>query len=443
MNQANQALKWPEEQLAAWRNGLETGGGRALLCFLCFGALLLAFLYLTVHNRNPHLCKFRPRMEVAITTWIEDGFLRHGGLEFTGPYGTNPPPQAYRSYPMGHFLLAHLLERLNFWLRGGWSQTLMCLQSQVLVLFSSALLGWLVFRLARRLGLPLGHGLLLGAGAQMVYQTFPTNLYAWWDLYPPIGAVIPAIAFLHLQLVNSGEAKAPKWLFWARGMAVFAFFYCDHICAFFFFSTWLLLQLCLKSTPWREQRLLSTLLLPALLAMLLFSAQVMLVKYTHPEVEFYGSSFLFRSGLDGSRQYVDFHSDIFHRYRFPTADFPTLFFGGLLGALAAVIFLLLDYWAFLPTVIALGASVGLYVPSACMLMQSTIIHPYSYDTYLAVPLTLALFGILPLGLEKKTGQRGIFVFIFTLFAFGLAMVQLRNYAMLFPIPDGMRLFVGF
>ena len=61
------------------------------------------------------------------------------------------------------------------------------------------------------------------------------------------------------------------------------------------------------------------------------------------------------------------------------------------------------------------------------------IHPYGYDIYLLLPLVVALFGVAPATLEQRSHNTGVFVYATILLAWCFAFVQLRTYAMQFPL----------
>ena len=81
-----------------------------------------------------------------------------------------------------------------------------------------------------------------------------------------------------------------------------------------------------------------------------------------------------------------------------------------------------------------------------ILISGVMVYPFSgfivpeifliqevYGIYLAFPLFLALFTLLPAWLETFNEHSGIFVLVSILLAFCTTCVQLRNYAVHFPI----------
>ena len=82
---------------------------------------------------------------------------------------------------------------------------------------------------------------------------------------------------------------------------------------------------------------------------------------------------------------------------------------------------------------SLLAALGLYVPFAFTFSQGAIIHPYFYEPCLAFPLVLALFCLLPAWLERLTGQGGVFVLLWGGLAYCYTWVQLRSYALFYPV----------
>lgn len=86
-------------------------------------------------------------------------------------------------------------------------------------------------------------------------------------------------------------------------------------------------------------------------------------------------------------------------------------------------------------VFILMAALGLYIPYAFLFSQATIIHSHGYDVYIAIPLILALFAVLPACIESLTKNTGIIVLLTIGLAFCYSMAQIRTYAIQYPVYD--------
>ena len=102
---------------------LLTGRWESLAGLLLFGLAILAFLFATVHRRDLNAALTTKYVYTAsedsqrylklIQLWIEQGYLKHGGLWFLQPgdvgYVGEDAPRVYRSGSMAYLQAAHLL----------------------------------------------------------------------------------------------------------------------------------------------------------------------------------------------------------------------------------------------------------------------------------------------------------------------------------------------
>ncbi len=428
----------------------ESLGGMVLLGFFVF-----VFLFATVHRRDlssewaEYSVKYFPieRYPNLIRLWIEHGYFKHGGLRFLEPVDQNPTQEVYRSNPMGFLQAAHLLERVNYWLRGKFSYMLLVLHNQAWVWFSSALLGVLGMRLAKRMELKPLYTLFLGAACAITYQTFPINLWYYWEIYPTTVLSFFAILFLLIEEVSFGRAGLPRWVMVLRGLCVFALVYTELYSALFFLAMYAVAASLLAPETHSWSRSLRTVILPAGSALGVFALQLLWVRFAYPGVRLIGAAFSYRTGLDGSTQFYVTHLDlIVTRYSLklnaPLTLLVQSWFLFVAGGISIVLLVVL-YLTRLPqlkgALLILAMALGLYVPFVFVFSQAAVIHPYGYDAYLAIPLIVALFAVLPASLERLAKNTGVITFSMILIAFCYSMVQLRVYAVTFPLknsPEG-------
>ncbi len=410
----------------------------SLKFYIVFGFLVFLFLLVTIHNRDVDEIYYGVKNTLfmrIIMTWMRDGYLANGGMAFFESVAENPTQELWRSTSMGWLVGLYLLERIHYWFTGEYSYRLAALYPQVFVWFSSALLGLLAMRLARRMGIKPLHTLVLGVACLAVHQTFPSNLWYYWRTLPAPMLVLLVILFLLIEESTFDRDQIPPWISFLRGMCVFAMFFIEPFGTFFFISTYLLMAMILDPALLKKQSILKTMILPAGLMVVLFAAQILWVKINYPQVELVGSGFMFRTGFDGAINQVGDHFDLFFNYRRLRSliyQWKYLFITGSISLLA-----LIGLYLKLPqlkcAVILLAVALGLYIPFAFMFSQSAIIHPQSTDIYLAFSLILALFAVLPAALEKLAKNPGIFVLLAIVLAYCYAMVQIRTYAIEFPL----------
>jgi hypothetical protein len=438
---------------SAYRRAL-LGGWESLVALLCLGLLVLSFLFATVHRRDLATELAKPygtsganpdRYPRLIRLWIEQGYLRHGGMWFIQPgdigYVDENHPRVYRSGTMGYLQAAHLLERISYAVRGKFSYRLLMLHNQALVWLSSGLLSLLGMRLALRMEVPALHAFALGAACGAIYQTFPVNLWYFWEIFSTTASAVFVISFLLLEDVREDHVIPTPWIEVLRGVCVFGATYMEWLVGGFLIGAYLLTTVLMSPESLKRQSPLKALVLPGLLAFGVYSLQVSWVRWNFPGVEFVGSSLMFRTGLDGSTQYYRGLSDLWSRrssffmpYLEPILQPSFLFVAGGL----AVLVLAGLYLTILPqlkgTVCTLATGLGLYGMYVFIFSQVAVIHPYMYDILVAIPLVVALFAALPASLERLTHHKGLFTFVSLLTAVAYCFVQLRAYAVAFPSP---------
>ena len=290
------------------------GGWESLLALLSFGLVVLSFLFATVHHRDlarelpepyGHSAANPDRFPRLIRLWIEQGYLRHGGMWFIQPgdigYIDEAHPRVYRSGTMGFLQAAHVLERISYAVRGKFSYRLLVLHNQALVWLSSGLLGLLGMRLALRMEVPTLQAFVLGAACAAIYQTFPANLWYFWEVLSTTAAAVFVISFLLLEDVRGKRDGPEPWLDVLRGACVFGATYMEWLAGGFLIVAYLLTTVLMSPESLKRQSPLKVLVLPGLSAWGVYGLQVLWVRRNFPGVEFVGSSFMFRTGLEGVR----------------------------------------------------------------------------------------------------------------------------------------------
>ena len=404
-----------------------------MLLFLASGALLVLFTSLTVHRRTDHELRTNAaavRTQSILQYWLTHGYFDSAGLLIVP---TPTGPVVYRNSTGGEFISAFIVQKLT----GTFSPRLQALHNQLLVMASSILLALLGFRLSQRFAIPIVCSVALALALQSVYFTFPDNLLTYWEM----SARVPWLLFASLFLLLE-ERERPAVL---QALAAFCMVYMEFVAGVLFALAYVAVKLLLDRPAWR--RLALTIAAPVLLALGLFAAQLLWIRAQHPELPRTGSSFSYRTGLDGAstEHYVDQLDIAFGRHvvreGFLRAGFPQvqqLFRWAWLfaaGALALLGVLIAAARGKVPHVVTLCllSLLGAYILYAAVFSQVVAIHPYFFDLMLLTPLILALFAVAPSAIESVARQQGIVTTVVVLLAVWVSMTHLRHYALLYPV----------
>jgi len=418
-----------------------TGNPRqALALYLVAGLALMAFLFGTVHSRTAAEIKAYPSFQgyhEILQVWVEHGYLRHGGMAFKEPVSANPSQRIWRSNSLIFLQGALLLQRINYLFRGAYSYKVTALHNQAVIWLTAALLGLLAMRLAQGLGMPPDRAFMLGLANQAVYQTFPQNLQTYWELFPQTALMLVVVAWLLIEEGQIGHPLIGPWFVRLRALVIFLMVWVEPYGALLLLVGFVLALFLLVPEDRARVSLLRSVVVPAMGGVAIFLAQLLWVKLRYPGVTLWSTGLLERSGLDGSTQYVGGHWDLLTR-KWPTPNLPVnswkaVFLAGAIAFVMVVILRLVSRLSLKVPIFVLCVLLGLYVPFAFAAFQATAIHPYGFDVWLFVPLTLALFVILPAALEELTGHSGLLVFASIMAAWCFSWVQLRTYAMQFPL----------
>ena len=418
-----------------------------LLLFVVFGAAVLAFTLATVNRRGPndvdtssHLLSRRERY--AVTWWLERGYFHTGGMMVHPDMQNNP--LLYRSAVGGDLISGFLLEKIWIAITGHPNWHLLDIHNQVVSMLTSALLGLLGFRLARRFGLPWLHSFTLGIVLQAVYFTFPDNLWIYWEMSAR-GWWLPfACVFLLLdERLADGEPNRIAMI--AQPVAAFLMTYMEYVAATAFLGSYVITSLLLSERRPNLKRLALITVIPLFAALALFQTQLAVAKRLNPQMPIQGQTFMYRSGLDGDTTYYGGHLDIAYRRDTARANWqppsirpllfhwPSLFF----TSVAALVFMIISAmrgrvpW---PALVSVFSLLGAYLIYGAVFSQAFVIHPYFYDMMLFTPLMIVLFIVTPGLIEPMVSQRGLLVVVAVFLGIWVSMVQLRIFAIWYPTP---------
>jgi hypothetical protein len=418
-------------------------GFRIFALFLAVGLIALGFTWMTVNERSVARLSgaFLPiHSHTAIMRWIEHGYFASHGLLWPVP----GEKIIYRSQSGGLMISGFLVEKIWITLTGHYGWRLLALHNQIVSLLTSALFALLAFRLARRLSVDSLRAFVLGAGAQMVWFTFPGSLEAFWGLSEEAYFLSFALCFLLVEerARNGGRTRRLAIL---QALAAFAMTYMEYIAGTMFLASYAATVLLLRDEESSPRRLAVTLLLPWMCALGIYGLQLISARSERSQTgtKLVGSSFVYRTGLDGDAMFYGTHLDIAYgrdvvRGPEPERQFlfrwPWLFACGVASVLATFA-ASISGRAPRSAGIALSALLGSYLLYAAVFSQAVVLHPYHFDLMLVTPLILALFAIVPALLESLTRRTGTFVLVALLAATCLSMFQLRIYALSYPAPQ--------
>jgi len=417
-------------------NRVVSGGGVSLICFLFCGLILFAFLFNTVHKRNyrEYATAKDQRYHNLIERWINDGYFKQGGMMILPEKDAEGRTVVYSSSFFGFVQGAHLLQRVNRWLRGYYSYRLMAWHNQAVVWLSSALLAWLAMRLALRMGVDPLSCLLLGLGCQFVHQTFGPNLSFVWNITSQSVLVLFVVLFLLFEEAGLDRTDIPKSASFGRAVAVFGMLYATWLGGLLFLFSYFGMITLLHPSRLRTQKLFWTVAVPVFLVFAIHICQILIVTHNYPDARFMGGTFLYRSGLDGATNFFLNHMDILTNKR---RSLPYLQWKMFLSAGALFLFALIPIFvkrreARIPVTIVLTLT-GMYIPWAFVFSQGWSVHPYLYDVMLFPSLVLATLAVFPAFLERIGGNQRIIVLVTIGVAVCYSFVQLRDYAVSFPL----------
>lgn len=418
---------------------LERPRGLTLLAlFLVAGTVMLAYAWNTVHRRDGRTWSATGgpnQSHDVIRHWLEHGYFSTYGLHVPDPTSNT----VYR-WSSGAFLLTGFVtQKLAVAWTGKPDWRLLALHNQIVALLISALLALLAYRVARRFGVGSFHAVILGISAQAVHFTFPGNLALYWEMTAQTFLLLPALAFLLLE-IRALDGRRTRRVSQLQALCAFAVVYLEFITGTMFLAAYAITVLMLSEERPPLRQLAKVLLVPWIAALAFQGAQLAGAKLGgHATV---GSSFLYRTGLDGDAMFygdhldIAFNRDVVRATRPGNRQFlfrwPVLFFAGV----SAVLILFVAYLrARAPrlAITILTPLLGTYVLLAAVFSQAVALHPYLNDVLLVTPLILALFALLPALVETHTHRTGAIVLITLFAAVWTSMFQLRLYALAFPL----------
>jgi hypothetical protein len=413
---------------------------RPLLAILLgAGAMVLAFTLVTVQDHDSETLanwSQSKRTQFSVSWWLDHGYFSSFGL-LVRPA---PQPPGYRYYVSStgaHLISGFLLEKVYSAVAGHPSWRLLAWHNQVCTLIVAALLGLLAFRLAQRAGLRPLHALVLALSVEIVHFTFPDNLALFFEMNGRPFFLLFAIVFLLIEERCTDRRMPAATL--AQAAAAFLLVWMEYVAGAAFLTSFAVVTAVLQREQVPVRRIVFAVIAPALLAFSLFGVQRLLVRINHLPAD--GSTFLFRSGLDGSSLYYGDHLDIAMRrdpvrLNFPynreyLFRWPWLFFAATAALVGLLVAAMRGRVATMMTV-SLLSLLGSYLLYAAVFSQAIKIHPYLFDVLLFTPLILALFAAAPSVVESATDHRGVAVAIVFFLAVWVSMVQLRRYALQYP-----------
>ncbi|MBT3923202.1 MAG: hypothetical protein HOF21_11575 [Nitrospina sp.] len=415
-------------------NKFSSGGNIGFLVFLLWGSLVLIGLFLSVHSRgiDGAQSELQGRWPNLILLWENEGYFAHGGLWFSKALVDDPAQTMISPYSMGFLQGAHLLERFYIWLSGSFSFGLLAFHNQLIPMLSSALLGFLAMRLTLPLGIRPVHAYVLGLSAQTMYQTFPSNLWFFWETYPTTLFVFFMALFLVCENSTDGLGSESVSLQRIRKLSVFCMVFVEWIGALGFFAAYCLVNRYFSPDKKPIKMEMKKIALPVFLAFIVMAGQLLWVKASFPDVKLMREVAGSQIGMDKSfLQIKELATALNKRYVPLLPDWNALTMMGLLATFVVMTLVRREkknsiHFVFLATGIG-------YYALFLLLGPKSFILPEAYEVYLVFTLILALFALLPGWLEILNYNSGIFVLLSFVFSLCWSCVQLRNYSLYYPL----------
>ena len=301
------------------------------------------------------------------------------------------------------------------------------IHNQLLPLLSASFLGYLSMRLARRFLVSTLNAYILGLGTHMVYQSFPNNLWFYWKTYPAAWWILFLALFWILEESSQYDKTKQNFSPWMKVIVLTGMYCADGPATLF-------LIICKGMVSYRNLTQASNWasFFQSVKLPLGLGGAIFVGKYISLYMEIYDPT-----GISGDlflQAYCDEGVRGLMLKSLPPQlpGWNILLVSGIISVIVVLAFVRQKAKQVLHPPILLSGIAAFFF--------SKIVFPeifYAqgiYDTYLAFPLFLALFTLLPAWLETWNGHSGIFVLIAIAIAFCTTFVQLRNYAMLYPIP---------
>lgn len=371
--------------------------------------------------------------------WVKNGIFHSAGL--TIYQSTNTPTDRYiykTSTPWCYYPI-YILQKALYHFRGNTSMKLWFVQNFVVWVSGGAALGFLVFCiLTRACTLCTAQRLAFSFLAASVYLTHPVVFYQLiFTCHEQIALAI--ILFLVALETYQGleQSSSSRLINGVRPFLVFALTGTSYDFSVLYVLIFCFVSALRRSTP--PNVLVKGYILPMALVLIVGQVQYTLASMFLDNIAgFVGSSFRYRSGLDGASNimkggYWSLFSD-----RIPaianSCNWISFFIFGSLATLVAFFISLRDkkmtVWLHATLPLAMFGIVFHFV-----LAQGVIIHPYAYDPLIVVPLVLGLFGGLSGFAENYSKQNGAILCLMTIVGICFCMIHLRAYALDFPDPD--------
>lgn len=325
------------------------------------------------------------------------------------------------------FLLLTVHNRSQLNLSGLNDLSLPGLHNQLLPLLAASFLGYLSLRLARRFSVSIVYAYILGLGTQMVYQSFPNNLWFYWKTYPAAWWILFLAIFWTLEESPQSNEMKHNSFSWMKTLVLTVMYWTDGTATLFLiiFKCMVSSRKSTESSKWAA--FFQSVKFPLRLGGVILAGKYILLYFgIYAPTDLSEELFLQAYCDDGARGLM---------LKSVPPQLPgwnILLVSGIISIIAVLAFVKgKEQQFFHPAILLSGVAAFLF----SKIVFPEIFHAQGiYDTYLAFPIFLALFTLLPAWLETWNGHSGIFILIVITLAFCTTFVQLRNYALLYPIP---------
>jgi hypothetical protein len=366
--------------------------------------------------------------------WHHDGFFNTFGLCFKVPPSSSKDQLVRRQ--SGYAIPLYILQKPFLILSGKVNNFVYRLYSQLWVFAGAFFLGLLGFRIASRHGIDHNSACILAVGAALVYQNFFYNLYSISEAgFFKEMFIASLIALLLIEEISLDTMEKSYFgINRKKILNVIQFglvFWVGYACFFgtFLVAAWGLLALTKFNPVFRLKHYLIHFVLPLALsyAVLIFQHLAGKIWLGHRGIS--GSSFAFRSGLDGDlgdyRDIMDIvvgKRNLFYWYGF------------LLLAIAALVILVFYFLKkdsaklFLPDLTYVLLLLLFMVLYFMVFSQSVIVHPHLHMPILFLWAVLLGLLLLPVVLEKMSGHSKIFIILSFIASWIIIWINLRAYA---------------
>jgi hypothetical protein len=363
------------------------------------------------------------RPQYIINLWKTCGFSNTLGLSFSECPQSNKKILVYQSRPPSYLYAYYFFLKIS---KQPFTLESYHFYNQTLMWLMATLIGYLGFRIIRYWGLTDIQSAVIVIVSEAVFYSFPYTLQLF---FYPIQEQWTIIFLLFLALIEEriiGSEKSTNLLLALRFLCFLLLSYCDIAFGALSAIVYLLIRFLITKNFIKPKIAVFQVVLPTIVGFLVHIFQLFVFKIKWPATVFVGSTFLWRSGLDGATNYVG----VIQLWNLGQQSAVIRDIGVIFLLILLFMFFKVDHQISSLSAIPMFLT-SLYLLIGFVFSQWTLIHYYVHDLFLITAFISLVFFVIPF-LEQKINKKGVVIFIFVIAAICLVMYQYRVFAVTYP-----------